>query len=119
MPRSRTEFLGDIISAIEKIQKYTNKKTYADFLEDSMLLDAVIRNLEIIGEAVKTIPDPVRAKAPEIKWRQIAGLRDILLHGYFRVDEEIVWDIIQNELDFLGQKIQELLQDMNGEPSTS
>ena len=75
-----------------------------------MVHDAVCRNLEIIGEAVKQIPEDIRSLRPEVKWKRIGRLRDILIHQYFGVDEQIVWDVIQNKLVPLEQAIQALLR---------
>jgi uncharacterized protein with HEPN domain len=75
--------------------------TYKKFVNDDLHFDAVLRNLEIIGEAVKNIPDETRRKYPQIKWRKIAGFRDVIAHGYFGVNDETVWDIVENEIPVL------------------
>jgi uncharacterized protein with HEPN domain len=71
--------------------------------------DAVVRNLEVIGEATKKIPENIRSQKPQVEWRRIAGLRDILIHEYFGVDVEIVWDIIKSKLPPLEKEVAELL----------
>lgn len=98
MPRDYRVYLEDILEAIQKIQRYTSNLTLDQLRVDVKTLDAVIRNLEIIGEAIKKIPDEVREKHPEIEWKKMAGLRDILIHEYFGIDVEIIWDIVQNKL---------------------
>jgi uncharacterized protein with HEPN domain len=74
---------------------------YKDFVYDDLHFDAVLRNLEIIGEAVKNVSEETRQKYPHIKWRKIAGFRDIVAHGYFGVNDETVWDIVENEIPIL------------------
>ncbi|MFP4461229.1 MAG: DUF86 domain-containing protein [Thermotogota bacterium] len=101
--RDYSLYLNDILSAIIKIEKYSKDSSYERFQLDGMLQDAVIRNLEIIGEAVKKLPDSIKKNYKEIEWRKIAGIRDILIHEYFGVDAEIVWDVVKNKLPELKQ----------------
>ena len=89
--------------AIERIEEYTEGLDFDDFLENKLVQDAVVRRLEIIGEAVKIIPEDIRNKKPEIEWRKIAGLRDILIHAYFGIDFDIIWDIVKNKLPELRE----------------
>ena len=81
--------------------------TRESFAQDTMRIDAVVRNLEIIGEAAKMIPESIRVEYPNIEWRKIAGLRDILAHHYFEVDLDIVWDVVQNKLPELERDLRE------------
>lgn len=107
MPRDFQVYLEDIRQAISKIQGYTVGLSRESFAQDSMRIDAVVRNLEIIGEAAKMIPESIRAEYPNIEWKKIAGLRDILAHHYFEVDLDIVWDILQNKLPALERELGE------------
>ena len=91
--RRDKDFLGDIKEAVERIASYTKGLTYKKFLLDRKTQDAVVRNFEIIGEAVKNISKDLRAKHPEIQWKKISGLRDKLIHFYFGIDYKIVWNI--------------------------
>jgi uncharacterized protein with HEPN domain len=80
------------------------------FMSDSKTLDAVVRNLEVIGEAAKKVPKEIQVKNPQVEWRKIASLRDILIHEYFGVDREIVWDIVENKLPVLVGQVNRMLE---------
>jgi uncharacterized protein with HEPN domain len=105
MPRNYQVYFEDILNAITNIEKYTEGLSFKEFSVNSLVRDAVIRNLEVIGEAVKDLPEEVRRKIPGVNWRRIAGLRDILIHRYFEVDVEIMWDVIRSELPVLKSSI--------------
>lgn len=110
MSRRLSLYLNDIINSINKIQIYTTNLTYDSLCEDNKTLDAVVHNLLIIGEATKQIPNSIRLKYPQIEWKQIAGLRDIIAHTYFSINSKIVWDVIQTELDPLKNSVTIILQ---------
>ena len=110
MPRDYKVFLEDILEAIRKVRDYTDGLSLQAFLADAKTFDAVIRNLEIIGEAVKRIPEEIRSLRPEVEWKRIGRLRDILIHQYFGVDVQIVWDIVQRRLTSLEEAIRALLR---------
>ena len=106
-------FLEDILESIEKIEEYTTDVNEEEFYENTFVQDAVIRRLEIIGEAVKNIPDDFRVKYPDIPWRQIAGMRDVLIHAYFGVNPRRVWKVIKEDIPELKLKILKILEDIN------
>lgn len=110
MSRELQLYLADILVACEKVLRYTDGMEFEQFVADDRTFDAVIRNLQIIGEAVKNIPVDIRDRNPEIEWRKIAGLRDILAHTYFQIDDEIIWDIIQNKVLPLQRSIHQILR---------
>jgi uncharacterized protein with HEPN domain len=108
--RSIRLYLEDILTSSTKVLRYTQGMTLEQFIADERTYDAVIRNLEIIGEAAKNIPDDIRTNYPDIEWRKIAGLRDILAHAYFSLENEIIWDIVQNKVFPLLEVIQHILE---------
>jgi uncharacterized protein with HEPN domain len=109
MSRDYRLFLDDIMAAITKIREYTADLDYSAFIQDSKTQDAVVRNLEIIGEAAGRLPETVRLKAPVIEWRKIVSMRNILAHEYFGVSLPVVWDIVQNKIDPLESSCRKLL----------
>lgn len=108
MRRDVTVFLDDIVAACEKIGRYV-PQSFEQFAADERTIDAVVRNLEIIGEAAKRVPPETRAEMPEIEWQRIAGLRDILIHEYFAVDLRIVWDVVQTRVPALHAAVSTFL----------
>ncbi len=110
MSRDYKVYLEDILQAVSKIRQFTAGLTLSTFSQDVKTLDAVVRNLEIIGEAVKHLPEDVRTRSQDVDWRKIAGLRDILIHEYFGVNVEVIWDIVQQKLPQLEQTARDLLK---------
>lgn len=110
MSRSIRLYLADILASCGKVKRYTQGMNFEDLQADERTYDAVIRNLQIIGEAVKNIPQEIRAKYPEIEWRKIAGLRDILAHAYFSLEAETIWDIVENKITPLLEVVQRIIE---------
>jgi uncharacterized protein with HEPN domain len=103
-------FLADVVEAGERALAYTEGLTYDQFLQDPKTQDAVIRNVEIIGEAVKSIPEDVRLQAPDIPWTSIARMRDKLIHHYFGVNLDVVWAVVCENVPVLLVAVKGLLE---------
>ena len=95
------DYLGDIQEAVERIAAYATDMTFEQFLKDTKTQDAIVRNLEVIGEAAKNISGSLRETNPRIPWKDLAGMRDKMIHHYFGIDYEIVWKVIKEELPAL------------------
>lgn len=107
--REYSDYLEDILDAIQKAADFIGKMTYVQFSRDEKTVFAVIRALEIIGEASKNIPDWVKTNNSEIPWREMAGIRDKLIHDYFGINLEVVWKTVKEDLPPLGRKLRSLL----------
>lgn len=108
--RSDREFLSDVREAIHRIKAYTVKMNYESFLDDTKTQDAVVRNLEIIGEAAKGITRELREKYASVPWKSMSGVRDRLIHHYLGVNLGVVWQIISSELDEVLSQTENLLE---------
>lgn len=103
--RQDRQLICDIKESIRSIEAYIKRMSYKKFLRDKKTQDAVVRNLEIIGEAVKAVSGGLKKQHPEIPWRALAGMRDRLIHQYSGVNWEIVWDVITGKLSELKMQI--------------
>ncbi len=104
-------FVSHILDSIELIEQYSKKMTQAKFLKRPASQDAIIRRLEIIGEAVKNLPAPFKGKYSKVPWKQIAGMRDILIHEYFDVDLILTWKVVKQELPSIKKQLFEILSE--------
>ena len=119
MSREYFFYLEDINKSCKKILRYTHGLSVEQFKDDDKTYDAVIRNLEIIGESAKQIPSEICAIMPNIEWRKAAGLRDMLVHAYFGIDNVILWDVITNKIPDLLQASQVILLHIKNKNSTN
>ena len=109
MPNRDPELLvEDILAAIRKVERYTTGMDWEGFRQDEKTTDAVVRNLEVVGEAVRRLPEDFIAQYPNVPWRQAAGLRNRIVHDYFGLDLEIIWEVIQHDLPKLRQQLENL-----------
>ena len=113
MSRNYNLYLQDIVVAADHIASYVEGVPHNQFEVDQMRIDAVIRNLQIIGEAVKKIPNSIQKRYSNIPWREIAGLRNRVTHVYFDVDINIIWDVVHSELPLLKTQIQEIIEEID------
>ena len=109
--RGDREFLMDMLIACEKIMKYTRDLSYEDFRRNDMVIDAVVRNIEILGEASKNVSEGLKKRYPEVEWREISRTRDKIIHFYFGVDLSIVWDIITVDIPPLRKKLEKITKE--------
>jgi len=114
MKRDYKLYIKDILNSILKTEEFIGDMSYRDFIEDDKTSSAVVRKLEIIGEASKNIPKEIRMKYKEVPWSDMAKMRDKITHFYFGVDYEIVWKVIKERLPTLKQQIQKLLKEVEG-----
>jgi len=106
--RDRDLLVQDMLEAIRKIEIYVARLDYAKFLRDEKTTDAVVRNLEVLGEAARQLPDDFTLRNPDVPWNQMAGLRNRIIHDYFGLDLEIIWRIIQHDLPPLVTQLKRL-----------
>ena len=109
MSRDPLLYLEDILDACDKIRTYVQGETQESLEEDAMRFDAVVRNLELIGEAARQLPKPIHDAIPRVPWREIIAMRNILVHGYFGIDPDVVWTVATGKIDPLADAIKEYL----------
>ena len=115
MKRDYMLYIKDILDCMEKIEDFIGDMDFDEFVKDDKTTSAVVRKLEIIGEATNNIPKEIRMKYKEIPWSDIARMRDKIIHFYFGVDYEIVWKVIKERLPEIKQQIKRVLKELEGE----
>jgi len=107
--RDYTIYVKDMVAAIESIEAFIAGMGFEEFARDDKTLSAVLRKLEVLGEASKQVPEEIRAKHSDVPWREMAGMRDKLIHFYFGVDEALVWQTITNKIPDVKRRLQSIL----------
>jgi uncharacterized protein with HEPN domain len=108
--------LEDLRQAIARIRQYTAGLTYAEFIKDEKTMDAVLRNLEVIGEAARNIPEELRGRYPDVEWHRMIGLRNIISHEYFGVDMQIIWEVATRNVPETEPLVADMLDRLSHEP---
>lgn len=110
MKRRFDLYFEDILKSIDRIREYTSSLDFKGFTRDNIKVDAVMRNLEVIGEAVTQLPQEIKEKYGDIPWKDIQDFRIVVAHHYWTINQERIWDIVKNKLDTLEQQIKEVLK---------
>ena len=110
MSRDPLLFLEDIEKSCEKLLRYTEGRSKDQVFQDDVRADAVLLNLHIVGEAVKKLPGDLRERYPDVAWREITGLRDVIAHAYFALDSDILWDAVERDVPALLDAVRKIIQ---------
>ncbi len=109
------ERLEHILAAIDRVARYTKDKTFDDLLADDMMYYAVVKNIEMMGEAANMLTSEFQESHPETPWKMVKGMRNYIVHEYFQIDNAVVWDVVTNELSTLREQISHYLAETNWE----
>ncbi len=101
-----------MLQAIERIRRYTKWKNFDDFIADDMMYYAVVKNIEILGEASNMLTEEFRTQHPQTPWKQVNGMRNYIVHEYFQVDNNVVWDVVTNDLPLLELQVKQYLTEL-------
>lgn len=114
MKRDPRLYLDDILEALIKIERFVKDMSLGEFKQDARTVDAVVRNFEIIGEAAKQLPEDIRQSYPDVEWKEMAGMRNKLIHAYFHVNLEVVWKTARQRVPKLRSVVRRVSDDLEG-----
>ncbi|ABQ91915.1 HepT-like ribonuclease domain-containing protein [Roseiflexus sp. RS-1] len=112
MSRNVLVYIKDILQNMRDAEQFIQGMTYEQFVADKKTVNAILRSIEVIGEAAKRVPDDVRAQYPQIPWKEMAGMRDKVIHLYFSVDNETVWLVVKERIPSLQPLIEQIVRDL-------
>jgi uncharacterized protein with HEPN domain len=112
MSRNLLIYVSDILENMQDAEEFIQGMSYEQFVADKKTANAVLRSIEVIGEATKNVPDNVRAQYPQIPWKEMAGMRDKVIHSYFDVDKEMVWLVVKERIPALRPFVEQILRDL-------
>ena len=112
MIRAWRDYVSDILNSIQEVEDFISGMDYEGFAADRKTVNAVVRSLEVMGEAAKRVPEPVRQQYPDIPWKRMTGMRDKLIHEYSGVDLEIVWGVVKTELPPVRPLVEQIFKDL-------
>ncbi len=115
MTRDLWDYILDIRESLKEVKEFTHGIDLEDFLKDKKTTNAVIRSLEVLGEAAKKIPEEMRQRYPEVPWRRMTGMRDKLIHEYHGVDLETIWSVVKTELPPLESHVEKIIKDLENQ----
>ena len=110
--RDYRDYIQDIIDSVNDVELFTKDMNFESFAEDRKTVNAVIRSIEVIGEATKNLPKSIRDKNPSIPWKKMAGMRDKMIHEYFGVDVEILWEVAKEDISSLKPLLENILKSL-------
>jgi uncharacterized protein with HEPN domain len=115
MKRAWRDYVADILTSIQEVENFTHGMDFEDFASDKKTVNAVVRSLEVMGEAAKRVPETVRLRYPDVPWKRMTGMRDKLIHEYSGVDLEIVWGVVKTELPPVKPLIEQIFEDVESQ----
>jgi len=111
--RDFSDYVRDILDSIQDVEEFISGITFEEFLQNKKINKAIIRSLEVLGEASKKIPDDIKTRYPDVPWKRMSGMRDKLIHEYFGADLNIVWNVVKNELPPIKPFIEQLSREID------